>query len=218
MGLCSVDECTGVSIARMLCSKHLHRFYKKQPLDKKSCFEKTDMEKFLENVSKSEKNDCWMWTGPRRGMKRNEYGFIWLQGKRYSAHRVSWKLHYGPIPSRIKNVDTRGVCVLHKCDNTLCVNPDHLFIGSHIDNMKDKIDKRRHAAHKQTHCKRGHEFSEKNTYLSRSNERHCRMCSQIRKKKRREWFKKNCELNGYRCKCGNPKIYYSFKCTACKGI
>jgi hypothetical protein len=69
---------------------------------------------------------CWIWLGAA-----NRYGMV--RGDR--AHRVSWKTFRGPIP--------HGLHVLHKCDTPLCVNPDHLFLGTHLDNMKDKEEKGR---------------------------------------------------------------------------
>ena len=71
---------------------------------------------------------CWEWTGLK---DRDGYG-------RYNdtmAHRVSWMIKYGDIPS--------GKFILHSCDNPGCVNPDHLKIGTNIDNMRDMVDRKR---------------------------------------------------------------------------
>ena len=71
---------------------------------------------------------------------RRRYGQFMLDGKPRKAHRVSWMLTYGDVPA--------GQHALHKCDNPPCVNPHHLFLGSHADNMRDKMRKGRHVASK----------------------------------------------------------------------
>jgi hypothetical protein len=80
--------------------------------------------------------DCWLWTGDT---DRKGYGQIREQvnGKRkwLKAHRVSWELHYGPIPS--------GKKILHKCDNPPCTRPDHLFLGTIKSNADDAVNKGR---------------------------------------------------------------------------
>jgi len=141
---------------------------------------------FWQKVDKSAGDDgCWLWTGGARGRKPLMYGVAWINGRFIGAHRYSYELVNGPIP---EGGDVRGMCVLHKCDTPLCVNPLHLFIGTHTDNMQDKTIKGRGRG-SITHCKRGHEFTDKNTYRSKSGLRHCRKCHAEHEHKRRAKLK-----------------------------
>lgn len=72
---------------------------------------------------------CWVWTAC---VNRRGYGQIGVRTSRpVAAHRVSWELHHGPIPT--------GQHVLHRCHNPGCVRPDHLYLGSYTDNAKDRV-------------------------------------------------------------------------------
>lgn len=87
--------------------------------------------KFWGKITKS--NFCWVWRGL---VTKDGYGRISIYGKTVLTHRLSWVLHFGEIPKELG--------VLHKCDNPSCVNPDHLFLGTFQENMRDKINKKRH--------------------------------------------------------------------------
>ena len=79
---------------------------------------------------------CWLWTGAKSGMPPNLlYGTIRANGKNRKAHRVLWEITNG--------INLGVLHLLHKCDNPLCVNPDHMFPGTHQDNSDDKIAKGR---------------------------------------------------------------------------
>lgn len=91
----------------------------------------SDKCRFMAYVEKSD--DCWIWKG---GINRRGYGkFSFLEKKSAIASRVSYELFKGPIEKE------KYVC--HLCDIPLCVNPDHLWIGSHVENMLDMIEKER---------------------------------------------------------------------------
>lgn len=107
---------------------------------------------------------CVEWTG---GRDQLGYGRISIRGTTVRAHRLSWELKNGPIPA--------GMIVCHKCDNPPCINPDHLFIGTHRDNAADRFAKGRDWQSQRTHCPYGHAYDEANTKIF-DGRRMCRAC------------------------------------------
>jgi hypothetical protein len=90
--------------------------------------------RFFDKVSPEPNSGCWLWDS---AVNNKGYGLIFNSDpdKERQAHRVSWRLHRGEIPT--------GMCVLHRCDVPLCVNQNHLFLGTMKDNTQDMIKKGR---------------------------------------------------------------------------
>ena len=93
------------------------------------------IERFFSKIEKKSSEECWCWTGLKN---TKGYGQITINSKKYIAHRVSWVLYNGAIPE--------GLLVCHTCDNRLCLNPMHLFLGTNKDNMRDMVEKGRSGA------------------------------------------------------------------------
>lgn len=94
-------------------------------------------DRLLSKTKVNAETHCWEWTAVRNKRGPISYGQIYDGGKLKLAHRVSFEIYCGAIPE--------GLQVLHRCDNSGCVNPEHLFLGTHDDNMNDKVAKERQA-------------------------------------------------------------------------
>lgn len=122
---------------------------------------------------------CWLYTG---ALDKDGYGKIKYKGKTYRVHRLAWTAWIGPIKEQI----------LHKpiCLNKHCFNPEHLYDGTHNDNMKDRKDTGTYVNYDQfeTHCIRGHKFDVDNTYINKtSGARQCKACRKERARMKGGW-------------------------------
>ena len=117
--------------------------------------------------------NCWQWTGYKNSQG---YGRIYIGRVSFPAHRIAWHL-----ANNYAEPGDHLVC--HSCDNPGCVNPDHLFLGTDSDNVKDMVDKSRHPAMTKTHCKKGHKLDGLSFDNRRKKKvRYCRQCRNGKRK------------------------------------
>jgi len=97
--------------------------------------DESQLSRFWEKVIKQDGDKCWEWSGSR---SQQGYGKFGVKRIPQQAHRISYEIAFGPFDAKM--------CICHKCDNPPCVRPDHLFLGTHQENTRDMIRKRRMAS------------------------------------------------------------------------
>lgn len=144
-----------------------------------------DLSSLLKNNSEMSESGCLIYVK----RKSRGYGHIGHNNKELLAHRAAWMVVNGPIPE--------GMLVCHKCDNPACINVDHLFLGTHKDNIQDCVSKGRRKKYK-TECKRGHAFDEFNSGYLKGGQRYCKECNrEASTARRRKLGKKEVGPRGY---------------------
>ena len=173
-GICTAPGCDKPIRTRRsgLCEMHYFRQRRTGSLEDPR---RTPEQRFFARVTKSP-NGCWLWDkGPTHG-----YGHFYAEGHQHFVHRWSYQHFVGPIPE--------GMTVDHRCHDEAsgcpggpaclhrrCVNPEHLMLATGPENASRGVKTW------QTHCKRGHEFTETNTYRV-NGRRHCITCRTARKR------------------------------------
>lgn len=136
---CAFDGCERDAVSKGYCDKHYRRLLRRGDVNDFGSRKVDDgnaVQRFHKKYEIRE-SGCWIWTaGTRTNGKGVPYPRHWTDnGKSIGAHRFSFELVHGAIP--------KSMYVCHKCDTPLCVNPDHLFVGTHHDNMQDMVTKKR---------------------------------------------------------------------------
>jgi hypothetical protein len=173
MDTCRIEGCPEPVFVKVRgwCRRHYHRWYRTgDPL--KAAYERIDGPPLERWWAKVEKTDtCWLWRG---NLDRHGYGQFGAltdgERRNHRAHRWGYQQLVRPLDAN-ETLD-------HLCRVHACVNPDHLEPVSHAENVA-RGDSGKHNADK-THCPRGHEYTEANTYRPKRGGRECRTCMRDR--------------------------------------
>lgn len=128
-------------------------------------------------------NGCWIWQG---FVHPSGYGSTSFKNRSTKVHRAMYMAVHGvTLPKKPQ------VSICHTCDVKRCCNPDHLWAGSQSENIRDSVLKGRHQETSKTHCARGHEFTEENTYQHKGRDgngaRHCKACARGKQRVKSGW-------------------------------
>ena len=134
---CPVDGCERPVQKRQWCNRHYRMKLRSGEIKSRRAPRGWSLSEHLQHIGWDVTRDgCWEWRGARG---RGGYGLFWHSGSNVTASRAAWVAANGPIPE--------GMVIRHRCDNPLCVNPDHLDIGTHGQNMMDMVERARSTAY-----------------------------------------------------------------------
>ncbi len=159
---------------------HWEKHHKNSPENYPFNYDDIFMKRLMEKVTINE-NGCWL---VNQSLDPDGYHITSYKGKSQRCHRIVYELTHGKIPDDL-------VCDHYHCDTRNCMNPDHMMITTSKENTQRGISYNRN----KTHCIKGHEFTEQNTWYEHNGYRHCRKCRYESNKrwrpKRQEWQQKN---------------------------
>ena len=164
MNLCVIEVCDGKVFGHGWCQRHYTRWRRHgDPLGGQPIYNSTE-ERFWAKVDKRDDEACWEWLAWRF---QGGYGYFRANGRMNYAHKFAYELLKGRVAT--------GFELDHLCRNPACVNPSHLEVVTHRENvLRGVAPAARHA--KATHCPKGHAYDLLNTYYKPKGNRQCRKC------------------------------------------
>lgn len=167
---CSTDGCDGSGkLTRGMCNRCYRYWLDHTPKEERATAPRF-IDDFWQQVEKTHEWGCWIWRGKT---SRQGYG-LWKS--RHLAHREAWQRERGPIGN--------GLLALHICDQMPCVNPKHLYLGTHVENGIDAATRGRLPDNRKQYCSKGHAKEGDNLIVFLSHGRpnyRCRRCENERK-------------------------------------